>query len=106
VGDGPLMFIYDASMVPHAGLRDLVMDTAEELGIKLQFDALAGGGTDAGKFHLQGIGCPSLVIGFATRYIHSHTAIMSRSDLENAAKLITAVVKKLDQKTVDELHNW
>ncbi|MBL0386414.1 M42 family metallopeptidase [Tumebacillus sp. ITR2] len=104
LGDGPLMMIFDASMVPHVGLRNLVMDTAKELGINLQTDALAGGGTDAGKFHLTGIGCPSIVIGFATRYIHSHTAIMARKDFEQAAELITAVIKKLDKKTVEELH--
>lgn len=104
--EGPLMMIFDASMVPHVGLRNLVMDTAEELGIKLQTDALAGGGTDAAKFHLSGIGCPSIVIGFATRYIHSHTAVMSRKDFEQAAQLVTAVIKKLDKKTVEELHNY
>ncbi|PWK11323.1 M42 family metallopeptidase [Tumebacillus permanentifrigoris] len=106
VGDGPLTMVFDASMIPHVGLRDLVMDTAEELGIHLQTDALAGGGTDAGKFHLSNIGCPSIVIGFATRYIHSHTAVMSRKDFEQAAALIAAVIKKLDKKTVEELHNY
>lgn len=106
MGEGPVLFIYDASMVPHQGLRDLVIDTAKEIGVKLQFDSLAGGGTDAGKFHMTGIGCPSLVIGFATRYIHSHTAIMSRSDFENAVKLVKAVIKKLDKTTVEELHNY
>jgi endoglucanase len=76
------------------------------LGIHLQTDALAGGGTDAAKFHLSGIGCPSIVIGFATRYIHSHTAVMARKDFEQAAELIAAVIKKLDKKTVEELHNY
>jgi putative aminopeptidase FrvX len=104
VGEGPLMMIYDATMVPHTGLRNLVMDTAEELDIPLQVDALAGGGTDAGKFHLSGNGVPSVVIGFATRYIHSHTAVLSRADFENAAQLMAAVIKKLDRQTVDELH--
>ncbi|QYR19429.1 M42 family metallopeptidase [Paenibacillus sp. sptzw28] len=103
VGDGPLVLLFDASMVPHTGLRDLVMDTAEENGIKVQVDALSGGGTDAGKFHTSGIGCPSLVVGFATRYIHSHNAIMSKSDFDQAAALLTAVIKKLDRDKVNEL---
>jgi putative aminopeptidase FrvX len=105
MGDGPLMFVLDSSMVPHVGLRNLVMDTAAELGIPLQTDALIGGGTDAGRFHLNGIGCPSIVIGFATRYIHSHTALLSRADFERAATLVTAVIQKLNRETVEELFN-
>ncbi|MBW5470231.1 M20/M25/M40 family metallo-hydrolase [Brevibacillus formosus] len=103
VGDGPLVMLFDATMIPHTGLRDLVFDTAEELGINIQVDALAGGGTDAAKFHTSGIGCPSIVVGFATRYIHSHNAIMSKSDFEQAAQLLTAVIKKLDKETVQQL---
>lgn len=103
VGDGPLVMLFDATMIPHTGLRDLVMDTAEELGINIQVDALAGGGTDAAKFHLNDIGCPSLVVGFATRYIHSHNSIMAKKDFEQAADLLTAVIKKLDRETIDLL---
>jgi putative aminopeptidase FrvX len=106
IGDGPLVLLFDLSMIPHAGLRHLVFDTAKEIGINVQVDALAGGGTDAAKFHLNNIGCPSIAIGFATRYIHSHTALLSRKDFEQAAELITALIKKLDRKTVDALHNY
>lgn len=106
MGEGPLIMVYDASMVPHRGLRDLVIDTAEELGIPLQFQALAGGGTDAGKMHLQGRGVPSLAIGFATRYIHSHVSLINRDDMENAAKLVAAVIKKLDADTVAQLKRY
>ncbi|GIO09159.1 putative aminopeptidase YsdC [Brevibacillus reuszeri] len=103
VGDGPLVMLFDATMIPHTGLRDLVMDTAEEIGINVQVDALAGGGTDAAKFHTNGIGCPSLVVGFATRYIHSHNSIMAKKDFEQAADLLVAVIKKLDRETIAAL---
>ncbi|MCG7409209.1 M42 family metallopeptidase [Paenibacillus sp. ACRRX] len=103
VGDGPLVLLFDATMIPHTGLRDLVMDTAEEIGINVQVDALAGGGTDADKFHTNGIGCPSLVVGFATRYIHSHNSIMSKADFDQAATLLTTVIKKLNWDKVNEL---
>lgn len=102
-GEGPLLFIFDAMMIPHVGLRNLVMDTAEELGIKYQTDALPGGGTDAAKFHLNGNGCPSLAIGFAVRYIHTHTAVMARKDFEQVVDLLVAVIKKLDKQTVEQL---
>lgn len=103
MGGGPLVVIYDASMVPHQGLRNLVLDTAEELGIPVQHQHISGGGTDAGRMHLWGRGVPSIAIGFATRYIHSHAALIHRDDMENAAKLVAAVIKKLDAETVSKI---
>jgi putative aminopeptidase FrvX len=103
MGAGPLVLVYDASMVPNQALRHLVMDTAEELNIPIQFDVVAAGGTDAGRMHLWGRGVPSIAIGFATRYIHSHASIISRSDMENAAKLVAALVKRLDAATVKKI---
>jgi endoglucanase len=103
VGEGPLVLLYDATMIPHAGLRDLVMDTAEELGIPVQVDVMPGGGTDGGKFHISGIGCPTLSVGFPVRYIHSHNGVMSKQDFDQAAALLTVVIKKLDRAKVNEL---
>lgn len=103
MGDGPQILLYDASMVSHKGLRDLVVDTAEEHGIPYQFEAMPGGGTDAGSIHLSGNGVPSLAICVATRYIHSHAAMLHRDDYENTVKLIVEVIKKLDKDTVHEI---
>ncbi|MFS0689069.1 M42 family metallopeptidase [Sporosarcina sp. 179-K 8C2 HS] len=103
MGDGPQILLYDASMVSHKGLRDLVVDTAEEYGIPYQFEAIPGGGTDAGSIHVSGNGVPSLAICIATRYIHSHAAMLHRDDYENAVKLIVEVIKKLDRDTVDKI---
>jgi putative aminopeptidase FrvX len=103
LGKGPVILLYDASMVPNQALRNLVIDTAEELGIPYQFDAIPGGGTDAGRIHVAGAGVPSIAIGFATRYIHSHAGLIHRDDMENAAKLVAAVVKKLDNEMVQRI---
>jgi len=101
-GKGPQILLYDASMVPHTGLRDFVIEIAEQENINLQ---LAGGGTDAGRFHLHGKGVPSLVIGIPTRYIHSHAGILHRDDFEQAVELLVKVIKRLDEKTVQEILN-
>ena len=103
MGDGPQILVYDASMISHKGLRELVVDTAEESGIPYQFEAIAAGGTDAGSIHLTANGVPSLAIGVATRYIHSHAGILHRDDYENAMKLIVQVIKKLDRDTVTRI---
>lgn len=103
MGDGPQIILYDASMVSHKGLRDAVTRTADELGISYQYDSIAGGGTDSGSIHLTANGVPALSITIATRYIHSHAAMLHRDDYENAVKLITEVIKKLDRETVDKI---
>ncbi|PLR77756.1 peptidase M28 [Bacillus sp. V3-13] len=103
MGKGPQIILYDASMVSHKGLRDLVTDTADELNIPYQFDAISGGGTDSGAIHVSHNGVPSLAITIATRYIHSHAAMLHRDDYENAVKLIVEVIKRLDKETVNKI---
>lgn len=103
LGKGPTIVVFDASMVSHKGLRDFVVQTADELNIPYQYDSMPGGGTDAGGIHLTGHGVPSLSIGIPSRYIHTHAAMIHRDDYENAVKLLTEVIKRLDQKTVEQI---
>ncbi|OLS41468.1 M42 family metallopeptidase [Bacillus sp. MRMR6] len=103
MGKGPQIILYDASLVSHKGLRDFVTELADELNIPYQFDAIPGGGTDAGAIHMTHNGVPSLAITIATRYIHSHAAMLHRDDYENAVKLIVEVIKRLDTETVNKI---
>jgi putative aminopeptidase FrvX len=103
MGDGPQIVMYDASMVSHKGLRDFVTDTADEHSIPYQFDAMPGGGTDSGSIHLTANGVPALSITIATRYIHTHAAMLHRDDFENAVQLIVEVIKKMDRDTVNRI---
>jgi len=41
-----------------------------------------------------------LVVGVATRHIHSHVSILNLQDVELTIKLLIEVVKGLDEKTV------
>jgi endoglucanase len=103
LGKGPVIVIRDGSMLPNLKLRDLFIDTAEKLGIPYQFDILERGGTDSGAIHLHRQGVPNLVIAVPTRHIHSHAGIIYRDDFNNAVKLVTNVIKKLDADTVTRL---
>lgn len=103
LGKGPQIILYDASMISHKGVRDLVVKTAEDHDIPFQYASIAGGGTDSGSIHLTANGVPSLSITIATRYIHSHAAILHRDDFENAVKLIVETIKKLDAETVKDI---
>ncbi|RRR77344.1 MAG: M42 family peptidase [Candidatus Viridilinea halotolerans] len=103
VGGGPVLLLYDGSMIAHTGLRDLVIDVAAAADIPLQFDTMPGGGTDAGRIHIVGAGVPSVVIGIPVRYIHTHSAIMHRRDFAQAAQLLVGLIQRLDAATVANL---
>ena len=100
LGGGPALLLYDARMIPNLKLRDLVVDTAAELNIPLQFSNMPGGSTDGGAIHVHGLGVPTVVIGVPARHIHSHGSIIHRDDYDHAVQLVTAVVAKLDAATV------
>lgn len=103
IGGGPVLLLYDGSMIPSTGLRNLLIDVAEAENIPLQFDKMPGGGTDAGRMHIFSGGVPSIVIGIAVRYIHTHTAIMHRRDFGQAVDLLAALIRRLDAETVARL---
>ncbi|HBI04803.1 MAG TPA: peptidase M28, partial [Paenibacillaceae bacterium] len=102
LGKGLLMRILDRTMITLPGLRDYMIDTADELGIPYQF-FVSQGGTDAGRVHVSGKGVPSAVIGIPARYIHSHAAIIHRDDYDAAKALLIALLKKIDHKALEEI---
>jgi len=103
LGGGPLIVVYDSSAIPNRKLLQLVMDTATKLKLPLQFETVERGGTDAGRIHLNAEGVPSISMGCAARYIHSHVSIIDRRDFDRTVKLLVALVKRLDRRTVDAL---
>jgi len=106
LGGGPLVTFLDATMIPNTRLRDLVTETAEEKDIPYQVEVMMGGGTDAGKFHLFKKGVPTIVIGVAARYIHSHVSMVSKKDIEHTVKLIVEVIKKIDSAKYDSIADY
>ena len=103
IGKGPVILIYDRSLVPNIKLRNLVTDTAKSLGIPYQLDVMERGATDAGRIHLHDQGVPSLVIAVPARYVHSHASLIHRDDYDHTVALVTEVVRKLDAEAVADL---
>jgi putative aminopeptidase FrvX len=100
LGGGPTVLMFDARMIPNLKLRDLVINTAREMNIPLQFSAMEGGATDGAAIHLHKTGVPTVVIGVPTRHIHSHNAILHRDDYDRAVQLLIGIIGKLDAETV------
>ncbi|MBA4537713.1 M42 family metallopeptidase [Bacillus aquiflavi] len=103
LGKGALLRIYDRSMVTHRGMREFVLDTAEEHHIPYQY-FVSQGGTDAGRVHLSNGGVPSAVIGICSRYIHTHASIIHIDDYAAAKELLVKLVKTCDKATVKSIH--
>ena len=100
LGAGPSILLYDGSMIPNGRLRDFVIDTAASTSIPLQLSYVERGGTDGGAIHVHKTGVPTVVMSVAARHIHSHGAIIHRDDYDNAVKLLTEVIRRLDAETV------
>lgn len=100
LGKGPSVLIYDTRMIPNLKLRDYVIDLAEEIGVPLQLSYIEGGATDGAAIHLHNTGVPTVVIAVPARHIHSHSSIIHRDDYDNAVRLVVALLKRLDEKTV------
>jgi len=100
LGAGPSLLLLDARMIPNLRLRDLVIETAEELEIPLQFSAMPGGATDGSQIHLHRTGVPTVVLAIPARHIHSHASIIHRDDYDRGLQLLVAVVERLDAETV------
>ena len=76
---------------------------ADKNKIPYVLTALTRGGTDSGTMQFAKWGVPCLTFVVATRYIHGHVGVLHRDDYDNLVKLLTAIVKKLDAKTVAKL---
>lgn len=100
LGSGAGIMIYDGSAIPSRRLRDFVIGVADKAKIPYVLTALTRGGTDSGTMQFAKWGVPCLTFVVPTRYIHGHVGVLHRNDYDNLVKLLTAVVKKLDAKTV------
>ncbi len=103
LGKGVGIMFKDGSMVGHKGLRDFTVALCEENEIPYQLTYLERGGTDGGAMHMALDGAPSIALCLPVRYLHSHTSIVHKDDYEAMVKLVTLMVKKLDQETVNKI---
>ena len=103
LGGGVQIRLYDPTAITNPRLARLAIETARAEGIPHQVTVRRSGGTDAGSFHLANDGVPSIVLGVPARYIHSHNAIIDLNDYLQMIALTIALVRKLDQQTVESL---
>jgi endoglucanase len=76
---------------------ELIHAAAEAEGIPFTVAASARAtGTDADSFHVSRGGIPSTIVSIPLRYMHSPVEMVQLDDVENAAKLIAAFIRRLE----------
>jgi putative aminopeptidase FrvX len=87
LSEGPALDIKDAMSVIHPKVKKWVKETAGKSKIKLQFDVMSGGATDASVAPMVREGIPAGALTVPTRYIHSPVEVADMKVVENCAKL-------------------
>ena len=103
LGQGPVLTFQDASSIPHRGLLDLLVRTAEDQGIRYQWKQTTAGGNDAGSIHLSGGGIPTVSISLPCRYLHTPCSLLSLSDMKEAVRLIHAFLERVAEVGIPPL---
>ena len=93
LGGGPMLGL--APVLDNA-LTGLARRTAEEEGLPLQFEVMAGAtGTDADEIAVSGCGVRTVLFSIPQRYMHTPVEVVDPADVESTAALIAAFCRAL-----------
>jgi endoglucanase len=106
LGAGPGLFLYDSSALANRKFVKLVKETAEANHIPLQLDLVQGYGDDSAEIQESNGGVPTINLVAPIRYTHAHNGILNRRDFDELVDLITDLLMKLDQNTVDQIRDF
>ncbi len=94
LGKGTALKVMDSSIISTRWLLDHFIALAEKHGIAYQLEVLPLGGNDAAALQAARDGAPSFTISTPSRYVHTVTEMVSKSDLEGAVQLLTAFLRE------------
>lgn len=95
LGDGPVVSFMDGRTVYDRELFNLAFETAKDNNIKIQTKTAIAGGNDAGAIQGAGKGSKVMAVSLPCRYIHSGSSVVKLSDIDEARKLISALLDKI-----------
>lgn len=93
LGAGPAIKIRDGGMLADPRVVQWMIRTAEKQKIPFQREVLLGGTTDARAMQLVRSGIPVGCISIPCRYVHSPSEMVDLQDVENAVKLVVALLR-------------
>jgi len=94
LGKGPAVKVKDAGMLADARVVAWMVGTAERLKMPYQREVLEGGSTDARAIQVTRGGVPAGCLSIPCRYVHSPSEMVDYGDVQNAVKLLTAMMNK------------
>jgi len=92
LGKGPAIKIKDGGMLSDPRVVHWMIRTAEKAKLPYQREVLEAGTTDATAIQLTRAGVPVGCISIPCRYIHSPSEMVDTNDVQNAIKLLTALL--------------
>lgn len=92
LGKGPAIKIKDGGMLSDVRVVQWMIRTAEKVKLPYQSEVLEGGTTDATAIQVTRAGVPVGCISIPCRYIHSPSEMVDTDDVDNATKLLVALL--------------
>ncbi|MDK1029194.1 MAG: M42 family metallopeptidase [Anaerolineae bacterium] len=92
LGAGPAIMVKDSRMLYDPKVVAWMEGTAKKAKIPVQREVLVGGSTDARAIQVTRLGVPTGGLAIPCRYIHSPSEMIDYEDVENAVKLLTALL--------------
>jgi tetrahedral aminopeptidase len=92
LGKGPAIKVRDGGMLSDPRIVDWMVRTAEKAKLPYQLEILEGGTTDARAMQISRAGMPAGCISIPCRYVHSPSETVDLADVQNAVKLLSALV--------------
>ncbi len=92
LGKGPAIKVRDTGMIADPRIVAWMVSSAEENQLPYQREVLVGGTTDARSMQLARAGIPVGCLSIPCRYVHSPSEMVDFDDVQNAVKLIVALL--------------
>jgi tetrahedral aminopeptidase len=92
LGGGPAVKVKDGGMLSDPRIVEWMVRAAEKARIPYQREVLEGGTTDARAIQLARAGVPAGCISIPCRYVHSPSEMVDYDDVQNAVKLLVALL--------------
>lgn len=94
LGKGPAIKVKDSGMLAHVGVKNLLIETAQQARIPYQLEVLVGGTTDAMAMQTTREGIPAGVVSIPSRYVHTPSEMVDYNDVQNSVKLLVNLLSK------------
>ncbi len=95
LGGGAAISVMDSASIADRELFRMLVETAEKNKIMYQKKRAATGGNDAGAIHIGMGGIKTCSVSVPSRYIHSPSSVIKKSDYDSVKNLVIAFLKSI-----------